>query len=246
MVRHPAPLGVSTSRNDGWRAGTGEWVAFVDDDDLWAPSKLAEQLRAACEGSTTWVYAGAVNVTLDLHVVGGRVPPPPDQVMADLPRWNVIPGGCSNVMLRRSALETAGGFDPQLVNLADWDLWIRLAQIGAPACVARPLVGYRMHGGNSSLNLDLILREADVIEARYCRPLDRGAIHHYLGWLALRAGRRPEALRQFARAARHGTIAPVAHTMWALAWGAARARTGHPPAASSWRAQAEPWVAALR
>jgi glycosyltransferase involved in cell wall biosynthesis len=246
VIRHETPLGVATARNHGWHAATGEWVAFVDDDDLWAPTKLADQLRVAREVCASWAYGGAVNVSLDLRVVGGKPPPSPRALLNGLPRWNLVPGGCSNVIVTRAALDGVGGFDSRLVNLADWDLWIRLAQLAPPACVAKPLIGYRLHGGNSSLDLQLILREADIVAERYGLSMDRGAIHHYLGWLALRTGRRGEAVRQFARAAVLGEVLPVAGTLCGLASGLVRARLGLPTASSAWRVEAESWLAHLR
>jgi glycosyltransferase involved in cell wall biosynthesis len=246
VIRHNAPLGVTTSRNHGWQTALAEWIAFVDDDDVWAPTKLADQLRVARDAGSSWAYAGAVNVSLDLRVVGGKPPPTPQQMIAGLPRWNLVPGGCSNIIVTRATLVGLGGFDPGLINLADWELWIRLARLAVPAYVAKPLVGYRLHAGNSSLNLQLILHEADVIAERYGGPINRGAIHHYLGWLALRTGRRAEAVRHFARAATQGEVAPVIGTLRALAEGAVRARRGKRMPTSPWRAQAETWVAALR
>ncbi|HEX6207479.1 MAG TPA: glycosyltransferase family 2 protein, partial [Actinomycetota bacterium] len=50
LVRHDAPRGVSTARNRGASEARGDWLAFCDDDDLWAPDKLARQLAAARDG----------------------------------------------------------------------------------------------------------------------------------------------------------------------------------------------------
>ena len=46
VVRQPVVSGVSNARNAGWSGATTRWVAFCDDDDLWSPAKLAEQLAA--------------------------------------------------------------------------------------------------------------------------------------------------------------------------------------------------------
>src|SRR5437773_12542953 len=47
LIRHATPQGASAARNSGIAASRGEWVAFCDDDDLWAPDKLSAQLDAA-------------------------------------------------------------------------------------------------------------------------------------------------------------------------------------------------------
>jgi hypothetical protein len=168
-----------------------------------------------------------------------------------LPRWNAIPGGSSNVVVRAEVLMAAGGWNAGLINLADWDLWTRLARLGAPACVDRPLVGYRVHPGNASANTSLILREARLMDGRYGARLDYGALHHYLAWVHLRSGRRKAALAHLAKAAGRGEIVEVARTLATLA----RARMGKTvtalspqpsPLQRAWMAEAERWISRLR
>src|SRR3546814_20915180 len=67
----------------------------------------------------------------------------PEAVMAVLPRSNPVPGGGSNVVLRRDLFERVGGFDERLVPCEDWDLWARLTRHGPPAAVSEPLMGDR-------------------------------------------------------------------------------------------------------
>ena len=121
-IRHETPRGVSTARNRGAREARGEWVAFIDDDDLWAPDKLARQLHAAQETGRDWAYVGSVNITDGLRIVYGLPPPSPEQVVLALPHYNAIPAGGSNVMVRRAALLQAGPFDIRLRNTEDWEM----------------------------------------------------------------------------------------------------------------------------
>jgi hypothetical protein len=79
--------------------------------------------------------------------------------------------------------------------LADWDLWARLAREGSPACAREPLVGYRIHPGNASANIELILREARMLDGRYGASLEYGKLHHYLAGVYLRAGDGERRLR---------------------------------------------------
>jgi glycosyltransferase involved in cell wall biosynthesis len=249
LVRNPVPRGVSAARNRGIATARGVWVAFCDDDDLWAPDKLALQLAAAGDSGRRWVYAGAVKVDLEQRVIGGLPPLPPEQALARLPHVNPIPGGCSGVLVSAAALGETGGFDTRLVNLADWDLWMRLAAIGPPAFVPQPLVAYRIHPRNASADANLILAEARLVDGRYGSRIDYGALYHYLAWVHLRSGRGRSSLRYYALAAAHGTLrAPAADLWWKLRQrigvrgldllGERRRRAQR----AEWRAAAQAWL----
>jgi glycosyltransferase involved in cell wall biosynthesis len=250
-VHHPTPQGVSAARNHGIAEATGDWVAFIDDDDLWAPDKLARQLQAAHDTGRTWAYAGAVSVDPALQIVGGAPPPPPERVVELLPRYNAVPGGGSNVVARRDLLRRVGPFDGRLYNTEDWEMWIRLAKDGPPAGVPSPLLAYRVHLGNASLNIPEILAGVALIERRHGTSADRGVIHHWLAESCLRTGRRTEALRHLATAARRGHAGAVARDLGALA----RRRLGRhllrrrrgpsPSPPSQWAAPAATWLAEL-
>ncbi|MDP9022178.1 MAG: glycosyltransferase [Actinomycetota bacterium] len=251
LLRHDTPRGVSVARNRGAAEARGQWLAFADDDDLWAPDKLARQLAVARTTGRTWAYGGAVHVNAALRVMTAKEAPAPDRLVATLPRWSLMPGGSSNVIVQADVFAATGGWDPTLINLADWDMWARLAQQGHPACVNAPLVGYRIHVGNASADTALVLREARMIDGRYGARLDYGQLHHYLAWVHLRSARRRPALGHLARAAARGQIRGVAGTLALLA----RQRMGHHAPAlrprpsgihKTWLAEAEKWIAPLR
>lgn len=123
-----------------------------------------------------------------------------------LHRVNGIPGGCSGVVVSRTALPPEG-FDERYRLCEDWDLWIRLARTGPPACVPKPLVGYRVHGGNSSMDTARFLVELDIIEDRYGGPVDRLVFYRHLARVSLRMNRQGPAVRYYlwAAAAHPGT-----------------------------------------
>jgi glycosyltransferase involved in cell wall biosynthesis len=210
VIRHDRPRGVSAARNRGAADAHGEWLAFVDDDDLWAPDKLVRQIQAAQTVGRDWAYAGSVNITERGHVVHGRPPLSPEEVVAALPRYNAIPGGGSNVVVRRATWMAAGPFDTRLRNTEDWEMWIRLAKHGPPAYVCSPLVGYRVHISNSSLDIAEIVRGTQLIEALHHTTADWGRLHRWLAESCLRSGQRRDALRQFAMAAVRGQLRGVA------------------------------------
>ncbi len=209
LLRNETPQGVSAARNAGIAAARGEWVAFCDDDDLWAPDKLARQLRSAREARRAWAYTGAVSVDSRLRILGGSPPRPPEQVARLLRRFNAVPGGGSNVVVRRDALARAGDFDVQLRNTEDWEMWIRLADQGLPASVNSPLMAYRVHRHNASLDTREILVGAARIERIHATKVDLGEIYRWLGESCLRSGERGRALRYLAAAALRGQARPV-------------------------------------
>ena len=201
IVRHETSRGVSEARNRGSAEAKSPWVAFCDDDDLWAPDKLMKQLQAAQHSPAAgWVYVGSVNITPGNRVVGGEPPPTPAEVADRLEASNIVPGGSSGVMARRDLLLDVGGFDPSLQPLADWDLWLRLLRVSPPACVPEPLVAYRVHATNMSLDTRRV--EADFVKVADRYPgANVAVLHRYLGWWSIRVGRHAEAMRHFVRAA---------------------------------------------
>jgi glycosyltransferase involved in cell wall biosynthesis len=202
-VHHDRPKGVPTARNAGIEASRGRWVAFVDDDDLWLPGKLRDQLTAAERAGSRWAFGGALDITGEPRLL--RVTVPSEEDARRLLWSNVIPGGGSNVLVRRDLLETAGGFDPSVPIVEDWDLWIRLSLLSRPAVVQRPVLAYRIHVGNSSRKVDAMIARMRVIESRYRTErggegIDWDDAFRWIGAGALRAGDRAAA-RQVALAA---------------------------------------------
>jgi glycosyltransferase involved in cell wall biosynthesis len=206
VLRHDESRGVVTARNAGIEVADGTWLGFCDDDDLWAPEKLVEQLRAAAHSERRWAVAGAVGFEVDGTIRNVNNPPTGPELTALLPWLNGIPGGCSNVVVRRDLLRDTGGFDPRLRVLADWELWIRLARREPPATVSSPLVGYRLHASNMSNDSRGVYAEFRLVEQlshdlRGGLPIEPHWFHHWVAHAALRARRRRTAAVGYARAA---------------------------------------------
>lgn len=146
ILRHHRSLGVAAARNTGVRAADTAWVAFLDDDDLWAPAKLRLQLDAVARADAGWAYASALHVDCGGRVMLMHDAPPAGTLGAALREANVIPAGSSNVLARRDLLLEAGLLDPAFRHFADWDLWLRLSHLAGAAVVADPVVAYVRHG----------------------------------------------------------------------------------------------------
>jgi glycosyltransferase involved in cell wall biosynthesis len=247
VIRHEVARGLPAARNSGAAAAHGKWLAFIDDDDLWAPDKLVSQLRAAWQMNCDWAYTGSVNF-MGCRIVHGGPPPNPEQVVTALRRYNAIPGGGSNVIVRRPMWQRVGPFDTRFPNGGeDWDMSIRLAQQGSPAWVCRPLVARRLHSSNMSLDIAGTIRGVRLIESLHRTRVDRGSFHRWIAHSCLRAGRRRMALGHFARAAVQGQLGGVTSDLTAIlrARLAAPRRLPEPEETSSadaWTASAAAWL----
>ena len=140
VLRHPHRRGVAAARNTGVAAARGEWLAFLDSDDLWLPDKLARQISLLegqpelliCQTDETWVRRGVrVNKPAAHRKVAGRI------FLPSLARCMISP---SAVMLHRRLLEDHGAFDETLPAAEDYDLWLRLTWRYEVGLVDEPLV----------------------------------------------------------------------------------------------------------
>lgn len=147
IIRHPQPIGVARARNQGVVTARGEWVAFLDDDDIWAPDKLACQLAAMTEAGVHWSYTGSYLADDDLVVRWQAQPEARRITLAELVVENVV-GTPSSVMVSTDLMRRTSGFDPTLSILADWDMWLQLAERDDGICVPAPLIGYITHEGS--------------------------------------------------------------------------------------------------
>ncbi len=246
VICNPRPCGVSVARNIGITAARGDWIGFCDDDDLWAPDKLAAQLSAADEARLGWVYSGDVNVDYQSRVLFGSPPHCPAEVTDLLRHHNPLSSGGSNVVIRADVLAATGGFDPGLRRTEDWDLWLRLTSTGPPAWVCRPLVAYRFHSLNIVTDVQSMVAEARQLASRYGISIDIAAMHRRAAWTALRGGRRGQAIGHYARALARGDFRSIGRAVFALVHPAVGTDSlfgllrGDP----AWMAEAERWLAA--
>jgi glycosyltransferase involved in cell wall biosynthesis len=251
VIRNPVSLGSVGGRNTGLAAASGEWVGFLDDDDLWSPVKLRAQLEAAETTGRNWAYTGCVHIDTEGRIISGRPPLPPSEVVRELPFRFVIQGGMSNLIWRRGSLDVDGLLDPRLPFPADWDVSLRLARQGPPAGVPRPLVAYRQHDTNMSRDAVRFRAELDLLEEKRTDlaagdPLDWGLQHRFVATEALRAGARRDAFVAFSRAFAAGDVGSFPRALGALLPRSAR-RWLHRSVLSdpAWLHEAELWLEEL-
>jgi glycosyltransferase involved in cell wall biosynthesis len=252
-VDHRLAAGAAASRNSGLRVARGRWTAFLDDDDLWAPGKLAAQLDALRGNARArWSCVAAVRVDDRLRIVGWHRLREDGELMPRLLRSNVIPGSASSVLAETALLRRIGGFSEALEASEDWDCWIRLASEAPLAAVDRPLTAYRITTGTRS---HLTAREGlaiDVVRVRHRRLAERWGVEpdleaqlRYLARQDLRSGRRLTAARTMVRLARRRRR----YLLWAAAflvvpqgWELALTRLLEPIRAPGWRRSTAGWL----
>jgi glycosyltransferase involved in cell wall biosynthesis len=200
VIRFDPACGMAAARNEAIAAARGNWIAFLDDDDLWAPDKLRVQLETARRTGATWVYCGVYLVSPEGDVVAVPVPAEPKTILPQLLRSNVVQAGNSTVLVKADRLRALGAYAAGLHN--PWDLWIRLAADGPAAAVEQPLAAYRRHPASFIAgNRRRALAEARLIAEKHRALSDAHGVEfdlaHYDRWLKAEAIR---ALRTSATA----------------------------------------------
>jgi glycosyltransferase involved in cell wall biosynthesis len=126
VVELPA-VTVPAARNFGMAQARGEWIAFLDDDDVWLPQKLQIQLAAARSASAEIVTCNFVQFSQRGDIVPSGLPPrPPGLSFAEALMLNNYVGGGSALIVKTSIVRAIGGWDER-ISCCDWDLWRRLS-----------------------------------------------------------------------------------------------------------------------
>lgn len=161
-VRVDRNQGVAGARNLGLIASAGDYVTFLDDDDVRMPGSLDQQIRVLDQTpEAMMIYAQAIPEDADGLQ---RHPFPRECLQGDI-FWelliqNFIPSG--SAVFRRACISQIGLLDNSIPGIDDWDLWIRIAELFPVAALQTPVIVWRQSTANSaqgsSDTLDLLER----------------------------------------------------------------------------------------
>lgn len=174
-------VGPAKARNEAIKVATGTYIAFLDADDTWQSGKLLKQLaymqrnpdvvlsftdyrNVYSDGKvghtcfSSWPqFAKQLTKTPDFRILVNAK----SQIFAE----NVI--GTSTVVCRKDALLRVGLFDPELPSAEDWDLWLKLADVGKFALTERCHTQYLVHAGSETTKDDARLAAIEIIQRRH-------------------------------------------------------------------------------
>ena len=142
----PAGLGSADHFRIAAEAARGAWITFLQEGDRWHPDRTRRMLGRIEERRAAWGYGARILLEPEDAVVGIALAEDPNTVADRLRAANVI-GGPSAVVCHRSLLLIDDALDARFEALASWRTWLRLAELGAPAACAEPLVAERVDRG---------------------------------------------------------------------------------------------------
>jgi glycosyltransferase involved in cell wall biosynthesis len=164
IVFNEENLGTYETLNVGLRLATSEFIAVLNDDDLWSPEKLAKQVALMDNHPEVGVvhtdgyFIDAEGIERKDSPLGFSWPrfTTGDTLPALIYENKII---ASAALIRKSCFDQVGEFNPKYFGSGDWEMWFRIAEHHQFGFVAEPLTMYRVHGENASHKLERIWRD---------------------------------------------------------------------------------------
>ena len=158
--------GVAGARNFGINQASGEYIAFLDDDDLWLNDKLARQIPVL-DNDHMLAFVCADTYVIDAR---GRVIKAWRKGVHNQETFGSLYESdfayTLTVVARKSCLNEVGPFDEMLTGSEDYDMWLRLAKKYKFKHIPLFLAKYRLHENNQSKDYDLRLKKHKIIAAK--------------------------------------------------------------------------------
>jgi glycosyltransferase involved in cell wall biosynthesis len=169
LLRHEHNRGASAARNTGVAAARGDWIAFLDSDDVWETEKLARQLSTLAAAPDD-VPAGVTGYVIDDYRTGRISTFHPEPAMARLDSlvWGCPLGIGSTLLARRAVFDRVGLLDAELPRLEDWEWLMRYLPV------------YRL--GVLPAPLTIVHKTSDPSHARVAAAIARIRALHRRAW----------------------------------------------------------------
>jgi glycosyltransferase involved in cell wall biosynthesis len=154
---HTSKSGSAAARNIAMRAATADYIAFLDDDDLWTCNHIHEHLKLfEARPELEMVVAQIINTDPKRHLIYGPWPPrlPEDRQLVRLMLSGYFPQ-IGATMVRSRVRETIGFFSEELIGGQDWDWQLRIARQGRVGFVEKPCVLFRQRAAGTYDELQL-------------------------------------------------------------------------------------------
>lgn len=163
--------GVSSARNAGIFHSEGEFIAFLDNDDLWKPTKLARQVEFMAKDASL----GLCYTQFEFIDAEGQCSGPGYSSEAST-YLDLLAGRGSPVlstsMVRRSSLSASGLFDPFYPGIQDYDFFLKIARFHKVGFLSSCEASYRLHGNNASRNFLMVYREVENVLQKHRNMAD--------------------------------------------------------------------------
>lgn len=172
-IRHEQNKGGNAARNTGINAAKGEFVAFLDSDDVWLPEKLQKQLAVFVKPEIGLVYCGLIFMVPGIGEINRWFVKCGPDFREDLLVSNYI-GTTSVAVVRTELLKKINGFDESLRSCQDWDLYLRLKETCDFGYAEEFLVHYQINRKSRtqiSTDPEAVLSGQDAIQRKYSRQI---------------------------------------------------------------------------
>ncbi len=167
--------GGNYARNFGIKESTGDYVAFLDDDDEWHSDKIKKQVEMIEKDKEIGLVCTAVN---NIHVGGKEkhifIPPAKYDSSKEIMLKNCI-GSTTTVMVKKELFDKVGMFDESLPALQDYDMWFRLCQVTKVGVVETPCVEYYNYENSNQIsnNTKKYIDAENAISKKYKEELSK-------------------------------------------------------------------------
>jgi glycosyltransferase involved in cell wall biosynthesis len=159
VIHNQISKGAAGARNIGLINTSGEYIAFLDDDDEWLPEKL--KIQTCLLDNSPSEVGGIYTYSFIKEKVSGRVLSIWNYEIKEFSKENVIT--TSSVLLRRECFEKCGLFDENMPTGSDYDMWIRISENFSFEIIKDALVNYYIHENRLSINYGKKIRGLEIL-----------------------------------------------------------------------------------